>query len=191
MEADVTKVEKSHLMMVGNPQYKKLIEKHPHLKGVTMDDTDERPRLTVHIILGNSQCPRISTTEPQRVEREWDPVASRTKLGWTITSPGKEVDTTSMLLTETSSVDYEELCKLDLLGLADLPAGDQGVIYDEFNEQLRRSEEGWYETRLPWTGDHPPLPANKDGSLRRLANLVRKLERSNTLNDYNAVIQEQ
>ena len=191
MEADVTKVEKPHLMMVDNPQYKKLIEKHPHLKGVTMDDTDERPRLPVHIILGNSECPRVSTTEPQRVGREWDPVASRTKLGWTITSPGKEVDTTSMLLTQTSSVDYEELCKLDVLGLADSPAGDQGVVYDEFKEQLRRSEEGWYETGLPWKGDHPPLPANKDGSLRRLANLVRKLERSNTLNDYNAVIQEQ
>ena len=90
MEAEVTKVEKPHLIMLDNPRYKKLVEKHPHLKGVTMDDNDERPRLPVHIILGNSECPRISTTEPQRVGREWDPVASYTKLGWTITSPGKE-----------------------------------------------------------------------------------------------------
>lgn len=190
MEADVTKVEKPHLMMVDNPQYK-LIEKHPHLKAVTMDDTNERPHLPVHITLGNTECPRISTMDPQRLGREWDPVASRTKLGCTITSPGKAVDTTSMLLTQTSSVDYEELCKLDVLGLADSPSGDQGVVYDEFKEQLRRSEEGWYKTGLPWKGDHPPLPANNDGSLRRLANLVRKLERSNTLKHYNAVIQEQ
>ena len=133
MEADVTKVEKPHLVVVDNPQYTKLIEKHPHLKGVTMDDTDERPHLPVHIILGNSECPRISTTGPQRV-------------------------------------DYEELCKLDVHGLADSPAGDQGLVHDEFKEQLSRSEEGWYETGLPWKGDHPPLPANKDGSLRRLAN---------------------
>ena len=95
-------------MLVDNPRYKKLVEKHPHLKGVTMDDNDERPRLPVHIILGNSECPRISTTEPQRVGREWDPVASYTKLGWTITSPGREIDTTSMLLSQTSRVDYEE-----------------------------------------------------------------------------------
>ena len=74
-----------------------------------MDDTDKRPRLPVHIILGNSECPRISTTEPQRVGREWDPVASRTKLGWTVTLPGKEADTTSMLVTQTSSINYEEL----------------------------------------------------------------------------------
>ena len=178
MEAEVTKVEKPHLMMLDNPRYKKLVEKHPHLKGVTMDDNDERPRLPVHIILGNSECPRISTTEPQRVGREWDPVASYTKLGWTITSPGKEIDTTSMLLTQTSRVDYEDLCKLDVLGLADSPSGDQSVVYDEFKEQLRRSEEGWYETGLPWKGNHAPLPNNKEGSLRRLASLVRKLEKN-------------
>ena len=65
MEAEVTKVEKLHLMMIDNPRYKKLVEKHPHLKGVTMDDNDERPRLPVHVILGNSECPRISTTEQE------------------------------------------------------------------------------------------------------------------------------
>ena len=72
-----------------------------------------------------------------------------------------------------SSVDYEELCKLDVLGLADSPTGAQGVVYDEFKEQLRRSEEGWYETGLPWKGDHPPLPSNKEGGLCRLASLVQ------------------
>ena len=92
MEAEVTKVEEPHLMR-DNPRYKEL------LKGVTMDENDGRPCLPVHIILGNSECPRISTTEPQRVGREWDPVVSYTKLGWTIISPGKEIDTISMLLT--------------------------------------------------------------------------------------------
>ena len=37
--------------------------------------------LPVHIILGNSKCRRITTTEPQRAGREWDPVATYTKLG--------------------------------------------------------------------------------------------------------------
>ena len=92
MEAEVTKVEEPHLM-IDNPRYKELV------KGVTMDENDGRPCLPVHIILGNSECPRISTTEPQRMGREWDPVVSYTKLGWTITSPGKEIDTISMLLT--------------------------------------------------------------------------------------------
>lgn len=62
-----------------------------------------------------------------------------------------------MLLTQTSIVDYEELCKLDVLGLADTPTGDQSVVYEEFKEQLHRSEEEWCETGLPWKGNHPPL----------------------------------
>ena len=96
-----------------------------------------------------------------------------------------------MLLTQTSRVDYEDLCKLDVLGLADSLSGDQSVVYDEFKEQLRRSEKGWYETGLPWKGNHTPLPNNKEGSLRRLASLVRKLEKNGSIEDYNAVIQEQ
>ena len=161
-------------MMLDNPRYRKLLEKHPHLKGVTMNDTDERPRLPVHIILGNSETPRISTREPQRVGREWDPVASYTKLGGAITSPGKEIDSTNMLLTQTSKTDYEELCQLDVLVLADAPMEDQGVVYEEFKEQLRRSEVGWYETGPPWKGNHPPFPSNKAGSLRRLPSPLRK-----------------
>ena len=105
MEADMTKVEKPQRMMLENPRYKKLIEKHQHLKGVIIDDTDDRPRLPVHLILGNSECPRMSTTEPQQLGREWDPVAVYTKLGWTITSPGQELNTTNMLLTQTSRLD--------------------------------------------------------------------------------------
>ena len=134
---------------------------------------------------------RISTTEPQRVGREWDPVAMYTKLGWTITSPGQELNTPNMLLTQTSRLDYEELCKLDVLGLADSTTGDQGVVYEEFKEQLTGSDKGWYETGLPWKGKHPPLPNNKEGSLRRLTSLIRKLEKTQSIKDYDAVFQEQ
>ena len=35
------------------------------------------------------------------------------------------------------------------------------------------------------------MPNNKEGSLRRLASLVRKLERNGSIDDYHAVIQEQ
>lgn len=55
-----------------------------------------------------------------------------------------------MLFTETSSLDYKELSKLHMLGLADPPAGDQAVVYEEFKEQVQRSDKGWHETLLPW-----------------------------------------
>ena len=72
---------------------------------------------------------------------------------------------------------YEALCRLDVLDLQDHPVGDQDPVFQEFKEQLTRNPEGWYETGLLWKGNHPPLPDNKHGSLKRQGNLVRKLEK--------------
>ena len=90
-----------------------------------------------------------------------------------------------------SNSDFERLCSLDVLGLTDTPAGDQFDVYDEFKEQLTRSPEGWYELSLPWKGNCPALPNNRDGSMRQLNSLLRKLSRRNMLDDYDEVIREQ
>lgn len=96
-----------------------------------------------------------------------------------------------LYLAVNSNCDVERLCALDVLGLADTPAGDQFDVYDEFKEQLTRSPEGWYETSLPWKGNCPALPNNRDGSMRRLNSLLRKLRRKNMLDDYDDLIREQ
>ena len=116
-------------------------------------------------------------------------MAERTKLGWVILSPGEGIDTTHMLLTQTSQLDFEELYRLDVLRLADTPQHDQGEVYKEFREQLTRSESGWYEAALPWKGNHPPLPSNEQGSLRRLESLKRKLKRIGVEQSYGEIIE--
>ena len=119
-------------------------------------------------------------------------MAELTKFGWIVIAPGKEpLDVTNVLLTQTSHVDYEELCRLDVLGLSDTPPNDQGSVYAEFKEQLVRHKEGWYETGLPWRGNHPVLPNNRDGGLRRLASLNKKLERQESTNQYAEIIEDQ
>lgn len=70
------------------------------------------------------------------------PIAEYTIFGWTVMSPGKEVDLTSVFLTQTSAVDYDELCNLDILGLKDTPIGDQEAVYDKFKDELTRNTEG-------------------------------------------------
>lgn len=105
-------------------------------------------------------------------------------------SPGKERDG-PILLTQSSTLDYEQLCSLDVLGLADRNENDQKTVYHEFKGQLSRDQTGWYETTLPWKGNHPPLPTHENGSKRRLEQLVRKLERNGQYSDYNEIIQEQ
>ena len=191
MDVCVTKVEKGELLFVDNPHYEELINSYQHLEGVKMEDCDRKPKLPVHLILGAGDYMRAKTSEKPRVGKMGEPVAERTKFGWTILAKGKELDYSAMFLAQTSQTDYEELCRLDVLGLADKPENDQSEVYAEFREQLARSEEGWYETGLPWKGNHPPLPSNYNGSLRRLSNLQRKLQQNGLTESYTEIIEKQ
>ena len=144
METNLTKVDKSELLSLDNPRYEELIHQYSHLKGVTITDRDNKPQFPVHIVLGSGEYARIKTENRPRVGKEGEPIAELTKLGLFFMSPGQEFDRTTMLLTQTSQSDYEELCRLDVLGLEDTPEHDQRVVHDEFKEQLTRHREGWY-----------------------------------------------
>ena len=142
-------------------------------------------------MMGVNDFARICTGERLRVSRRGDPVAEFTRFGWTLMSPGAETDLSPVYLAVNPATDYEHLCALDILGLADSPTGDQEAVCSEFKGQLTRSSDGRYETALPWKGDHPPLPNNQNGSLLRLNSLLRKLRRTDMLAQYDAVIREQ
>ena len=167
LKIDVTKVDRKELFIVDNPNYKKIIESYTHLQGVYMDDSDSKRHLPVHLILGASESAAIKTRERPRIGHPGELVAEKTKFGWTIMSPGREIDHTNMLLTQMNHVEYEELCRLDVLGLEDSPEHDQQADYAEFREQLTRDPEGWYETSVPWKGNHPPLPNNRSGKFTK------------------------
>ncbi len=105
-------------------------------------------------------------------------------------SPGREDVTSPLLLTRSVATDYEQLCSLDVLGLADKPENDQETVYQEFKEQLQQNKAGWYESKLPWKANHPALPTNEAGSRRRLQQLVKRLERDGNYERYDSIIQE-
>jgi hypothetical protein len=191
INVNVTKVEKPQLLQVDNPNYPQLIANYPHLREITMNENDRKPKLPIHLILGASDYICIKTNQPARVGKTGEPVAEQTKFGWTIIAKGGGIDYTALLLTQTNQSDYEQLCRLDVLGLEDRPEHDQGSVYAEFREQLVRSKEGWYETGLPWKGNHPTLPNNQNGSLRRLDNLTQKLKRTDISESYGEIINDQ
>ena len=56
---------------------------------------------------------------------------------------------------------------------------------------LTRSEEEWYETVLPWNVNHPFLPNNAQGSLRRLNALHKQPVCSNRTESYGLITAEQ
>ena len=181
LNTEVTKVDKNQLLSLENPRYQQCLAKYPHLKGIEMKDKESKDILPVHLILGASDYAKIKTETAPRVGALAESIGEKTKLGWTIMSPGKEVDLSPMFFAQTSHVDYDNLCKPDVLGLADSSTGDQEEVYADFKEQLTQDAEGWYETGLPWRGNHPPLPSNEVGSLQRLGNLVKKLRSQETI----------
>lgn len=42
LRTEVTKVDRSTLLSFENPRYKDMVERYDHLRGVTMDDIDEK-----------------------------------------------------------------------------------------------------------------------------------------------------
>ena len=185
------KVDKGVLLTIPNPQYAEIIRQHQYLEGVKMDDEDSKPELPIHVVLRACEYARLKTNTVPKVGKPGEPVAELTSFGWTIISPGAKSSLNSVYLTRNSSIDYEQLCGLDVLGLEDRPsASDQQTVYSEFQEQLERHPKGWYETSLLWKAGHPHLANNRNGSLRRLANLVRKLEKDR-LEQYDPIILDQ
>jgi len=102
-------------LALDNPNYATLLSKYSHLKGVKNEDNDSRPQIPA-----------------QRVEKPGQPVAEKTLLGWTLMSPGREDVGSSMLLTQSALVDYEQLCFLDVLSLADSYKNVYLEVYEEF-----------------------------------------------------------
>ena len=180
-------------MTLDNPKYKEILGNHSHLHGIIMQDKDEKERLPVHLILGAGEYSKMKTASKPRIGSPGEPVVELTKFafGWTIMSPGEEVNLNKMLLTQVHRDDNEQLCRVDVLGLQNNATGDKQNVYSEFKEHLSRSEEGWYETGLPWKGNHPSFPSNKTGSLRRLDSLVRKLEKQDIIEEYDKVVKDQ
>ena len=69
---------------------------------------------------------------------------------------------------------------------------DEDTVYEEFKEQLRKYKNGWYETGLIWKDNSNTLASNKSGSLGRLRNLLRNMQKYRKLFEmYDKVIQEQ
>ena len=194
LRAEVSEIEKSTLLTVTNPNFQEMCQNFKHLKGVKMNDTDLKNQLPVHLIIGASELAKIKTSVAPKIGKMGEPVAELTKFGWTIISPGQdEMDVNRLYLTHCSALDYEDLCKLDVLGLEERENITENFdpVFEKFKKQLTRSPEGWYETNLLWKSDEM-IGSNKNGSLGRLNNLIKKLKKDPELfQKYDEIIQNQ
>ena len=191
---EMTKVDRENLLTIPNPQYEKVKKKYKHLRDISFGDTDLKPELPIHVILGISEYTQSKTATVPRIGKPGEPIAEHTKFGWVMMSPGRDEDVASMMCTQSCpAADFDQLSRLDVLGVEDLPEGSQKSVYDEFKEQLTRREDGHYETGLMWKVGHPPLPTNEHGSLKRLSGFLRKQQAKDPelLKDYDRLIRDQ
>ena len=178
----VYKVEKNTLLSLPNPKYMAIIDQCKYLAGINMNDNHTKSELPIYMILGASNYARIKVPEMPKVGSPGEPVVESTRFGWVIMSPGNEI----------YIYDYEKLCNLGALGVQDIPKIDEDIVHTNFKEQLKLSDEGWYETRLMWKQGKENLRNNEIGSLRRLHNLIVKLKKlPDLLETYDNIISNQ
>ena len=113
-------VEKDVLLSLPNPRYEEMIAKYSHFKGVTMEDTDKKDELPIHMVLRTGVGSSIKMKVLPRVGNPDEPTAEQTQFGWVIQSPGRELDTT-LMLAHSSVIHHEQLSRLDVLGFGDRP----------------------------------------------------------------------
>ena len=66
-----------------------------------MDDISEKTELPVYLILGASEYARIKTSTNPCAGKPGEPVAEYTKFGWTIISPGEEIEIGKFLFAKS------------------------------------------------------------------------------------------
>ena len=109
LKTEVTKVDCGTLLSLDNPKYGEILQKYTHLERVHLDDDDTKAELSIHIILGASDYAKIKTENKPKIGRPGESVVKLSQFGWTIMSPGKEVDLSNTFLTQTAVTDYEKL----------------------------------------------------------------------------------
>ena len=82
IDAEVSQVIKSNL----NSCYKNVIQQYSQLKGIQMNDDDEKMELPIHVITGASEYPQIKAKPNIRIGNRGELVAEYTAFGWTIIS---------------------------------------------------------------------------------------------------------
>ena len=110
------------------------------------------------VILGAEYDQRIRITKPPALgaNPDKDPGEEFSMLGWTtygrqlMAENGEEKQS----FLKNGQEEFEKHCSLDVLRIADRePRGDLRIPED-FLQQLTKTPDGYYGTKLPWKTDH-------------------------------------
>ena len=196
LEVECINTEKDVLTHLPNPCIEALKKQQCRLRRLEFsEEGTESDSIEVHIILGAADYQRVQTSEPLilGLNPDKDPGAEFMMLGWTVYGRQllSECGPEKQFLMKTGQDEFEKLCSLDVLGLADKAARGESKLHEDFIQQLNKTPAGYYETKLLWKEDHVPLPVNKNLSVAQLVSTTRRLEKTGRLEEYHQIMQEQ
>ncbi|XP_065668049.1 uncharacterized protein LOC136088288 [Hydra vulgaris] len=194
IKVECANAEKETLTFLPNPMIKDVKKHFAKLRRLKFSDDEGSDELQpVHIILGAADYQRIKTTEPVVLGKnpDKDPGAELTMLGWTLS--GRRTQFSSGIersfLLNTGRDEFEQMCSLEVLGLSD--TNSESMFHQDFSEKLHQTEEGFYETRMPWKKGVVKLPNNRNLALKRLGSVTTRLKKLKKLEQYNEIMMEQ
>ena len=161
---------------------------YSHLRGLELaDPVVDGSDLEINILIGSDHYWKVVTGRVVRGESR--PIAIETRLGWILSGPSQEVESTvinfaathsSRLLRLNSVTDDEDLdaglkkfWDLESLGILK----EEHPVRELFSQRIT-FENGRYQVHLPWKQSHPPLPDNYDLCRRRLGGLMKRLSQN-------------
>ena len=188
-KTDAIAVNRDNLGSLRRTPMNKLKEKYSHLQGKPVYSSDN-DYYEIHMVIGVVLFNHIRFDVIIK-GKEGEPVIEWTKFGWTIHG-GAEGIIDMCLFTKSSESEYRELYSWDILGLKDEAEHSQVTVYDEFNENIVRNQDGRFEVKLPWVPNHPELKTNEGPARKRLHNVMRKLSNDpETKQAYDKIIEQQ
>lgn len=173
------------------------MKQYSHLRGLDLGDlAQDTGPIAPEILIGADHYWELVTG--RIVRGESGPIALETHLGWVLTGPASSVtqsSTTSLMtvastarskVRETDSL-LRAFWELESLGIVDR----ESSLYDQFKTNIV-FKEGRYEVPLPWRNSPISLSLNYHLSLKRVYNLLKRLQRDpHLLKEYDSIIQEQ
>ena len=178
---------------IGNPAPLKLKQLFPHLKDVFFTDVTQKSVLEVHMLLGSEHLAELQTGCIRKGKRG-EPVAVKTKLGWTLM--GSTTQCTKSIKAEPTNLIVEDQKEINgivskLWDLETLGIRENDPVHMALEEEIVFNGER-YTVPLPWRAGKFKVPVNRGLAEGRLRNQHRKLKNTpGILEEYDKIIREQ
>ncbi|XP_028415550.1 uncharacterized protein LOC114538622 [Dendronephthya gigantea] len=194
---------------ISNQSIKVALEEYPHLRGLNLADNPgmSDDDVQVDILIGADYYWKFITGTTKRGGSP-GPVAVLTRLGWVLSGPvikGNQenrscsvnlngthvlrIDAEPVTTTPTDRLhdQLQKLWDLETLGIRD----NEPTTESKFMEDISFNG-NQYEVKLPFREEHPLLPDNHVGSVKRLNSLLTRLKANpNLLQEYDNIIKDQ